>query len=65
MFLSDAKKRDGCSLMWAVAGEVSSQHVGEGVKVVDGVWWQGGKPFEGGASEGGREGLGETTLLEV
>ena len=51
--------------MWAVAGEVSSQHVGEGVKVVDGVWWQGGKPFEGGASEGGREGLGETTLLEV
>ena len=39
LFLSNAKKRDGCGLMWAAAGKVSSEHVGEGVKVVDGVWW--------------------------
>jgi len=39
LFLSDAKKRDGCGLMWAAASEVSGEHVGEGVKAVDGVWW--------------------------
>ena len=39
LFLSDAKKRDGCNLMQVAAGEVSSEHVGEGVKAVDGVWW--------------------------
>ena len=63
LFFSNAKKRDGCSLMWAAAGEVSSEHVGEGVKVIDGVWWQGGKPFEGGAFEGGREGLVENDIV--
>ena len=39
LFLFDAKKRDGCGLMWAPAGEVSSEHVGEGVEAVGGVWW--------------------------
>jgi len=54
LFLSDAKKGYGYSLMWAVAGEVSCEHVGEGVKAVDGVWRKGGKPFEGGAFKSGR-----------
>jgi len=37
LIISDAKKGDGCSLMWAAADKVSGEHVGEGVKVVDGV----------------------------
>jgi len=37
LFLSHAKKRDGCSLMWAAIGEVSGKHVREGVKAIDGV----------------------------
>jgi len=63
LFLSDAKKGDGCSLMWAVVGEVSGKHVGEGVKVVDGVWRKGGKPFEGRAFKGGRKGLAENGVV--
>jgi len=39
LFQSDAKKRDGCGLIRAAANEVSGEHVGEGVKVVDEVWW--------------------------
>jgi len=54
LFLSDAKKGDSCSLMWAVAGEVSGKHVGEGVEAVDRVRRKGGKPFEGRAFKGGR-----------
>jgi len=38
LFLSDAEEREGCGLMWAAADEVSSEHVGEGVETVDGVW---------------------------
>jgi len=49
--------------MWAVAGEVSGEHVGEGVKAIDGVWRKSGKPFEGGAFEGGREGLTENGIV--
>ena len=63
LFLSDAKKGDGCSLMWAAAGEVSGENVGEGVKAVDGVWRKGSKPFEGGAFKGGREGLAENGIV--
>ena len=63
LFLFDAKKGDGCSLLWAVAGEVSGKHVGEGVEVVDGVWQKGGKPFEGRAFKGGREGLAENGIM--
>jgi len=38
LFLSDAEEREGCSLRWTVASEVSSEHVGEAVKAVNGVW---------------------------
>jgi len=37
LFLSDVEEREGCGLIWAIAGEVSSEHMGEGVEVVDGV----------------------------
>ena len=37
LFLFNAKKRYGCGLMWAAVGEVSGEHVEEGVKAVDGV----------------------------
>ena len=47
----------------AAAGEVSGKHVGKGVEAVDGVWWKGGKPFEGGAFKGGREGLAENGIV--
>jgi len=63
LFLSHAKKGDGCSLMWAAASEVSGEHVGEGVEVIDGVWRKGGKPFEGRAFKGGREGLAENGIV--
>jgi len=38
LFLFDAEKRNGCGLMWAAASKVNSEHVGEGVEAVDGVW---------------------------
>ena len=63
LFLSDAKKGDGCSLMWAVAGKVSGKHVGEGVEAVDGVWRKGGKPLEGRTFKGGRKGLAENDIV--
>jgi len=63
LFMSDAKKGDGCSLMWAAASEVSGEHVGEGVEAVDGVWRKGGKPFEGMTFKDGREGLAENDIV--
>jgi len=38
LFLSDTEEREGCGLMWTATGEVSSEHVREGVKAVNGVW---------------------------
>jgi len=63
LFLSDAKKGDGCSLMWATTGEVSGKHVGEGVEAVNGVWRKGGKPFKDRAFKGGKEGLAENDIM--
>ena len=37
LFLSDAKEREGCGLMWTAASEISSEHMGEGVKAVNGI----------------------------
>jgi len=49
--------------MWAAAGEVSGKDLGEGVEAVDRVWRKGGKPFEGRAFKGGREGLAENSVM--
>jgi len=49
--------------MRAAAGEVSGEHVGEGVEAVNGVWRKGGKPFEGRAFKGGRKGLAENNIM--
>ena len=49
--------------MWAVVSEVSGEHVGEGVKAVDGVWRKGGKPFEGDAFKSGMDGLAENGIV--
>ena len=49
--------------MRAAAGEVSGEHVGEGVEAVNGVWRKGGKPFEGRALKGGRKGLAENNIM--
>jgi len=38
LFLPNAEERKCCGLMWTVAGEVSSEHMGEGVKAFNGVW---------------------------
>ena len=51
--------------MRAAAGEVSGEHVGEGVEAVNGVWWKGGKPFKGRAFKGGRKGLVEGDVGDV
>jgi len=37
-FLSDAKEGEICGLIWAAASEMSSKHVGKGVKTVNEVW---------------------------
>jgi len=42
--------------MWSAADEISGKDLGEGVEAVDGVRRKGGKPFEGKAFKGGREG---------
>jgi len=33
--------------MWAASNEMGSEHVGEGVKTVNGVWREGSEPFKG------------------
>ena len=38
LFMYDADEREGCGLMWTDVGEMSSEHVGEAVKAVNGVW---------------------------
>ena len=53
LFLFDAEEKEGCGLMWAAVSEMSSKHVGEGVKAVNGIWWESSEPFEGRAFEGG------------
>jgi len=62
LFLSDAEERYCCSLMWATVGEVSGKHVGEGVEAVNGVWRDGGKPFEG---KGGRKCLEKNGIMGI
>ena len=56
-------RREGCGLMWAVASKVSSKHVGEGVEVVNGIWWDSSEPFEGRAFEGGWKGFVEDGIM--
>jgi len=63
LFMSDAKKGDGCSLLWTVAGKVSGIDVGEGVEAVNEVWRKRGKLFEDRAFKGGREGLAENGIM--
>jgi len=38
LVLSDTEERKSCGLMWTAADKVSSEHVEERVKAVDGVW---------------------------
>jgi len=45
LFLSNAQEGDCGSLMWAAASEISGEHMGESVEVVDGVGWEGCEPF--------------------
>jgi len=49
--------------MRATAGEVSGKHVGEGVKAVNGVWQEGGKPFEDRAFQGGRKDFAKNDIM--
>jgi len=45
LFLPDAQEGDGSSLVWAAAGEMGGEHVGEDVEIVDGIRRKGGEPF--------------------
>jgi len=45
LFLSDAQEGDGGSLVWAAAGEMGGEHVGEDVETVDRVRRKGCEPF--------------------
>ena len=49
--------------MWAAANEMSLKHVGEGVEVVNGIWWESSEPFEGRAFEGGWKGFAEDGIM--
>jgi len=49
--------------MWAVASEMSSKHVGKGVKTVNRVWREGSEPFEGRAFEDGGKGFVEDDIM--
>jgi len=49
--------------MWAATGEVSGEHVGEGVEAVNGVWREGGEPFESRAFQGGRKGFAKNDIM--
>jgi len=49
--------------MRAAADEVSGKHVGEGFEAVNGVWREGGKPFEGRAFEGGKKGFAKSSIM--
>jgi len=51
--------------MRAAAGEVSGELVGEGVEAVNGVWREGGKPFEGRAFQGGGKGFAENGIMGI
>ena len=49
--------------MRAAADEVGDKHVGEGVEAVNGVWREGGEPFEGKAFQGGRKGFAKNGIM--
>jgi len=49
--------------MWAAASEKGSKHVGEGVKTVNGVWWEGSEPFKGRTFEGGGKSFAEDDVV--
>jgi len=49
--------------MRAAADEMSGKHVGEGVEAFNGVWREGGKPFEGRALKGGRKGFAKNDIM--
>jgi len=49
--------------MWAATSEVSGKHVGEGVKIVDGVWGKGSEPFKGRTFEGGGKSVTEEGIV--
>ena len=63
LFLSDAKERVGCGLMWATTSEMSSKHVGEGVKAVNGIRRESNKPFKGRAFEGSWKSFAEDDIM--
>jgi len=63
LFLSDAHEGYGGSLVWAAAGEIGGEHVGEDVETVDGVRQKGCEPFVGRALKGGREGFAKDCVL--
>jgi len=49
--------------MWATANEMGSKHVGEGVKIVDRVWWEVSEPFKGRTFEGGGKSFAEDGIV--
>ena len=63
LFLSDTEEGGSCGLMWAAANEMGCKHVGEGVKIVNGVWREGSEPFKGRAFEGGGKSFVEDDIM--
>jgi len=51
--------------MWKAAGEMSSEHVVEGVKENNGIWWESSEPLEGRAFKGGGKALQKMTSWDV
>jgi len=49
--------------MWTAAGEISSEHVGEGVKAVNGIWRESSEPFECRAFEGDWKSFVENDIM--
>ena len=63
LILSDAEEREGCGLMWTAAGEMSSEHGGEGVKAVNGIWQESSESFKCRAFKGGWKGFAENDIM--
>jgi len=49
--------------MWAAASEVGGKHMGERVKIVDGVWGKARDPVKGRTFEGGGKSFTEDDIV--